>query len=106
MRRKHSRMMAIILSTIILAGCSNSSHLSVSQTHSSPSATAQPRPTAEPLAVSVSPERSCYQQTSKFLNRAVRGCVQPCFFGKTSLLLHNTLEILPKRGECESFVVW
>ena len=38
MRRKHSRMMAIILSTIILAGCSNSSHLSVSQTHSSPSA--------------------------------------------------------------------
>lgn len=54
--------MAIILSTIILAGCSNSSHLSVSQTHSSPSATAQPRPTAEPLAVSVSPERSCYQQ--------------------------------------------
>lgn len=62
MRRKHSRMMAIILSTIILAGCSNSSHLSVSQTHSSPSATAQPRPTAEPLAVSVSPERSCYQQ--------------------------------------------
>ena len=48
MRRKHSRMMAIILSTIILAGCSNSSHLSVSQTHSSPSATAQPRPTAEP----------------------------------------------------------
>ena len=26
--------------------------------------------------------------------------------GKTSLLLHNTLEILPKRGECESFVVW
>lgn len=36
MRRKHSRMMAIILSTIILAGCSNSSHLSVSQTHSSP----------------------------------------------------------------------
>jgi hypothetical protein len=55
-------MMAIILSTIILAGCSNSSHLSVSQTYSSPSATAQPRPTAEPLAVSVSPERSCYQQ--------------------------------------------
>ena len=62
MRRKHSRMMAIILSTIILAGCSNSSHLSVSQTHSPPSSTAQPRPTAEPLAVSVSPERSCYQQ--------------------------------------------
>ena len=62
MRKKRSRMMAIILSTIILAGCSNSSHLSVSQTHSSPSATAQPRPTAEPLAVSVSPERSCYQQ--------------------------------------------
>mgnify|MGYP000253900765 FL=1 len=37
-------------------------YLSVSQTHSSPSSTAQPRPTAEPLAVSVSPERSCYQQ--------------------------------------------
>lgn len=29
----------------------------------------------------------------------------PAFLGKTRLLLHGTLEILPKRGECENFVV-
>ena len=27
------------------------------------------------------------------------------FLGKTRLLLHGTLEILPKRGECENFLV-
>lgn len=30
----------------------------------------------------------------------------PAFLGKTRLLLHGTLEILPKCGECENFVVW
>ena len=62
MRGKHTGVLAILLAAWILAGCSLSSGSSAGQTQPSPAATAQPQPAAEPLAVSVSPERSCYQQ--------------------------------------------
>ena len=62
MRGKHTGVLAILLAAWILAGCSLSSGSSAGPTQPSPAATAQPQPAAEPLAVSVSPERSCYQQ--------------------------------------------
>ena len=62
MRGKHTGVLAILLAAWILAGCSLSSGSSAGQTQPSPAATAQPQPAAHPLAVSVSPERSCYQQ--------------------------------------------
>ena len=62
MSGKHTGVLAILLAAWILAGCSLSSGSSAGQTQPSPAATAQPQPAAEPLAVSVSPERSCYQQ--------------------------------------------
>ena len=52
----------LLLAALVLTGCSPSAGLPAGQTSPPPAAAAQPQPAAEPLAVSVSPERSCYQQ--------------------------------------------
>ena len=107
MRRKHSRMMAIILSTIILAGCSNSSHLSVSQTHSSPSATAQPRPTAEPLAVSTirpagqSQLGSLCRNNNHQLYRSASHDRNNLFVSKPSVLWRGCIDAGPVARGCD-----
>lgn len=62
MKRKHTGVAAILLAALVLTGCSPSAGLPAGQTSPPPAAAAQPQPAAEPLAVSVSPERSCYQQ--------------------------------------------
>ena len=62
MKRKHTGVAAILLAALVLTGCGPSAGLPAGQTSPPPAAAAQPQPAAEPLAVSVSPERSYYQQ--------------------------------------------